>query len=151
MTIESNLQSIAESLASIATYLTTNKNVQNAPTITPDQVVPSGSPVIGHVVTASAVAVPVPSPMVMPAVPVFTPAASIPPVTVASAAPMTATTAPFDSKQSMMDYVLATYKALGAEKGAKIQNVLVSMGYNNINDVPSEKWADMKVGIEALK
>jgi hypothetical protein len=29
--------------------------------------------------------------------------------------------------------------------------VLTSIGYKNINDVPVEKWADLKAGVEALK
>jgi len=51
----------------------------------------------------------------------------------------------------MMDFVMTSYRALGAEKGAKIQDVLTTIGYKNINDVPVEKWADLKAGVEALK
>ena len=149
MTIETNLQSIADSLKLIADLLTVQtatKTVQNAPTIQAPQPAPtpiptavtvsvssSPEPVVAAV-AAPAVVVPVAAP-VMPATPVFTQAAP----------------SPFTDKSAMMDYVLATYKALGAEKGAKIQDVLVALGYNNINDVPSEKWADLKAGIEALK
>lgn len=166
MSIENSLTSIAKSLEIIATYLSTTKNVQtttietthaatpvpaapvpavtvSAPSSAPDLVVPVAAPVVAVPVVTAPVAA-------MPAVPVFTPAAPIPPVTVASAAPTTATVSPFKDKQAMMDFVIASYKALGAEKGAKIQDVLTGMGYQNINDVPEGQWGQLKAGIEGL-
>ena len=170
MTIETNLQSIADSLKIIADLLTvqtatkavTNAPIPQAPTPAPVQVAPVITPVLEPVVTVSAVAVPaapvVPVELpkstaspVMPAAPVFTPAVPTPTVTAVSAAPTIALESPFKDKSAMMDFVMSSYRALGAEKGAKIQDVLTAMGYANINDVPADKWAMLKSGIESLK
>ena len=160
MTLEANLQSIADSLKIIADLLTVQtatKAVPNAKTkstpeavpapvhqAVPDQAPANPAPVVQPVA---------PSPVqnVMPAVPVFTPAAPTPPVTAVSAAPMTVTAPPFSDKSAMMDWVMATYKVLGTEKGAKIQDVLTGLGYKNINDVLPEQWGALKAGIDSLK
>jgi hypothetical protein len=80
----------------------------------------------------------------MPALPTFDLPVVLP-------TPQTVTPSPFANKQAMTDFVLSSYKALGAEKGAKIQDVLVSLGFKNINDVPTGSWAALKAGVEALK
>ena len=77
----------------------------------------------------------------MPAPPVF--AAPVP-----EAQP---TGAPFTDGKGLIDYVMSAYKAMGAQKGAGIQNVLVSLGYQNINDVKPEHYGALFQGIEALK
>jgi phosphoribosylformylglycinamidine (FGAM) synthase PurS component len=46
---------------------------------------------------------------------------------------------------------MGAYKALGADKGQQIQGVLTSMGYQNINDVKPEHYAQLHAGVEALK
>ena len=150
MTIENNLASIAKSLELIAVALTA-KNANPTPITAPAQPVPVPVPVVA--VPAPVVAAPV-----MPALPVFTPAAPTPtapvmaiPTPVAVAAPTPVSASPFSDKNAMMDFVMTSYRALGAEKGAKIQDVLTAIGYKNINDVPVEKWADLKTGVEALK
>ena len=130
MSLENNLASIAKSLELIAAALT-QKNANPTPITAPAQ--PVSVPV-------AAVPAPVVAAPVMPALPVFTPAAPTP-----------AVASPFSDKNAMMDFVMTSYRALGAEKGAKIQDVLTTIGYKNINDVPVEKWADLKAGIEALK
>ena len=154
--IENNLASIAKSLEIIATALTAkNANlnpisdrtqpvsvpvpsvavaVPNVPAVptqdvpvmgtTPPMVTVSSSPVVA-------------SPSNMPAPPVFT-------------APVASTSLAFADKQAMMDFVISSYKSLGAEKGARIQGVLEAMGYKNINDVAPEQWGQLKAGIEAL-
>lgn len=140
MTLEANLASIAKSLELIATALTVK--VANPTPVT----VAAPAPVVNTPVAAPVAAAPV-----MPAPPTFTPV--VPPVFQAPA-PVAATPAapsPFADKNAMMDYVMTSYRALGAEKGAKIQDVLTGIGFKNINDVPVEKWADLKAGIEALK
>jgi phosphoribosylformylglycinamidine (FGAM) synthase PurS component len=78
---------------------------------------------------------------VMPAAPVFEAPAPV----VADAK------APFTDGKSLITYVMDTYKQLGAEKGAGIQNVLVTLGYQNINDVKPEHYDALYAGIEALK
>ena len=59
--------------------------------------------------------------------------------------------APFTDGKGLIDYVMSAYKALGATKGAAIQNVLTQLGYQNINDVKPEHYAALHAGVEALK
>ena len=134
MTIENNLERIATALESIAASL--NQKGANA---TPIPVQAQPAPVAAPVVAAPVMP---PAPVFTPAVPVATPA----PAPVVSTGP-----AAFASKQEMTDFVISSYKALGPEKGAKIQQVLEGMGFKNINDCPPESWAQLKSGIEALK
>lgn len=161
MTIESNLDSIAHSLKIIADLLTvqtatkavTNAPISQAPIPAPVQVAAPVVPVPEPVVTVSAVAVPASAPVVpvMPAAPTFevtpSPSSMVAMAAVANAPPV----AVFKDKSAMMDWIMSTYRALGAEKGAKIQDVLTAMGFANINDVPADKWVQLKAGIESLK
>lgn len=158
-TIESNIHSIADSLKLIAdllTVLTANKAVQNAPIVqtptpAPVQVAAPVTPIPVAVVAPSAA--PVPAAPVMPTLPVFTTATVAPAMNPSPTATATTTTLEpvFKDKSAMMDFVLSSYKALGAEKGAKIQDVLTGLGYRNINDAPPETWGALKTGIESLK
>ena len=143
MSLENNLASIAKSLELIAAALT-QKNANPTPITAPAQ--PVSVPV-------AAVPAPVVAAPVMPALPVFqAPVPVATPVPAPVVAPVQALTpSPFADKNAMMDFVMTSYRALGAEKGAKIQDVLTTIGYKNINDVPVEKWADLKAGVEALK
>ena len=59
--------------------------------------------------------------------------------------------APFSDGKGLIDYVMASYKALGAAKGSQIQNVLTGLGYQNINDVKPEHYGALFAGVEALK
>jgi hypothetical protein len=79
----------------------------------------------------------------MPAPPAF-----VAPAPVAAPAPAGA---PFTDGKGLIDYVMASYKALGAAKGAEIQGVLVGLGYQNINDVKPEHYGALFAGVEALK
>lgn len=140
--LENELSRIATALELIAQAL----SAKPAPVATaPAPVVPVATPVVAPVTVAPVVT---PAPTPMPPAPVFTPAVTTPPAAVV-AAPVSQSV--FTDKNAMMDFVLASYKALGPEKGAKIQDVLVSMGFQNINDVPEAQWGQLKVGIEALK
>lgn len=151
MSFETNLERIASSLELIAAALSAKPvTVATAPA----QPVPVATPVVAPV-TVEAVA-PVVAAPVMPAAPVFTSAVAAPVVLpstpiVEVAKPASAVQHPFADKNAMMDFVLSSYKALGPEKGAKIQDVLVAMGFANINDVPEAQWGQLKSGIEALK
>ena len=82
----------------------------------------------------------------MPAPPPFVAAA---PVT--APAPQAAGGAPFSDAKGLMDYVLASYKAMGQEKGAMIQGVLTTLGYQNINEIKPEHYSALYAGVEALK
>jgi len=84
-------------------------------------------------------------------VPAVAPAMPAPPVFVAPVVEAAPTGAPFTDGKGLIDYVMSAYKAMGAEKGARIQNVLVSLGYANINDVKPEHYGALFQGIEALK
>jgi hypothetical protein len=46
---------------------------------------------------------------------------------------------------------MSSYKALGPQKGAQIQNVLTTLGYQNINDIKPEHYGALFAGVEALK
>ncbi len=92
----------------------------------------------------------------MPAPPTFAaiPAAVAPALVVAApAAPAVASpsSAPFSDGKGVIDYVMASYKALGPQKGAQIQGVLVGLGYANINEVKPEMYGALYAGVEALK
>ena len=66
-------------------------------------------------------------------------------------APQAAGGAPFSDAKGLMDYVLASYKAMGQEKGAMIQGVLTTLGYQNINEIKPEHYSALYAGVEALK
>lgn len=95
------------------------------------------------------VAAPVSSPAIVAAAPVAMPAAP----TFVAQAPVAAPVAgaPFNDPKGLLEYVMGAYKALGADKGQQIQGVLTSMGYQNINDVKPEHYAQLHAGVEALK
>ena len=94
-------------------------------------------------------AAPAPAPVV-PA-PVVAPAMPAPPAFVAPAPVAALAAVPFSDGKTLIEYVMGAYKALGPTKGAGIQNVLVTLGYQNINDVKPEHYAALHAGVEALK
>ena len=104
-------------------------------------------------VAPAAPVAPAPAPVVQVAPVVAAPAMPAPPAFVAPAPAPTpvAGGAPFSDGKGLIDYVMASYKALGAAKGANIQGVLVSLGYQNINDVKPEHYGALFAGVEALK
>lgn len=85
---------------------------------------------------------PVAAAPVMPALPTFAPAAPV-------AAPVT--TAPFQNPQQVMEYTMGAYKAMGPEKGNKIQGILQSMGVQNLNDLKPEQYGQFYQAVETLK
>jgi hypothetical protein len=102
------------------------------------------APVAAPVVAAAPIAAPV------FAVPVFAPAA---PVFAAPAAPVAApvVAVPFSDAKGLLEWIMKKYQALGPVKGAEIQNVLVSLGYQNINDVRVESYAALFTKVESLQ
>jgi hypothetical protein len=97
---------------------------------------------------APVVAAPVaPAAPAMPAPPTFAPVAAAPAPVAAPAAPA----APFKDGQGLIQYVMSTYQSMGPEKGAKIQGVLLGLGYVNINDVKPEHYGQLYADVEALK
>jgi hypothetical protein len=110
----------------------------------------------GNIAPAAPVApAPVPvvkaAPVVAPAPVVAAPAMPAPPVFVAPIAAPAPAPSMFTDPKGLIDYVMGAYKALGPQKGASIQGVLVGLGYQNINDVKPEHYGDLFNGIEALK
>jgi hypothetical protein len=104
-------------------------------------------------VAPAAPVAPAPAPVIQVAPVVAAPAMPAPPAFIAPApapAPVVAG-APFSDGKGLIDYVMSAYKALGAAKGSQIQNVLVSLGYQNINDVKPEHYGQLFAGVEALK
>lgn len=133
MSLEAKIEANTAAILKLIAVLESKQAVAAAPVAAPE-------PVVAQV--ASVVA-PVAAPVVeMPALPVF--AAAPAPVAQTSGAPFT------DSK-GLIQYVMDAYRQMGAEKGAKIQNVLVSMGYQNINDVKPEHYGALFAGVEGLK
>lgn len=57
---------------------------------------------------------------------------------------------PFTDNAGLMQYVMTKYKELGPEKGVKIQTVLQSLGYNNVNDIQPEKYESFFNGVESI-
>ena len=128
-----------EALTAAVTALTAQLQAGNVAPAAP--VAPTPAPVVQA------------APVVEPAPVVATPQMPAPPAFVAPvvvAAPI-ATGAPFTDPKGLIDYVMASYKALGAAKGAQIQNVLTGLGYQNINDVKPEHYGQLFAGVEALK
>jgi len=146
--IESDLSRIATALELIAAALSAKpvKAAKDTPAPVAVQapvVAPVSTPVVAAPVMPAA-----PFPVAAtPVVPVVAPvvAAPVAPVVVSPSSP-----AVFASKEEMTQFVINSYRALGAEKGALIQGVLTAMGYANINDVDPARWGELKTGIEAL-
>lgn len=83
--------------------------------------------------------------------PVATAPAMPAPPTFAPAPPVQQAGVPFNDGKSLIEYVMGRYKALGPEKGAQIQNVLTGLGYQNINDIKPEHYAQFHAGVEAIQ
>jgi hypothetical protein len=58
---------------------------------------------------------------------------------------------PFTDTKSLISYVMRAYTQMGPEKGSRIQGILTSLGYQNINDVQPSSYADLYREVEALK
>lgn len=147
MSLEAKIEILATAVTNLAiaigqqthtTSLTTTPVASATPAIlTPAPVVQAAPPVP----EVQPPPPPVPAPG-MPPLPTF---AQSPP------APAATGICPFNDGKGLIEYVMNTYKALGPQKGALIQGVLVSLGYQNINDVKSDHYQALFSGIEALK
>ena len=139
--IESLNRNICDGMLPILTRQSLQIINESSNVAAPAPVAPAPAPVV----QAAPVAAPAPvaAAPAMPAPPSF-----VAPAPVAAPA---ATGAPFTDGKGLIDYVMASYKALGAAKGAQIQGVLVGLGYQNINDVKPEHYGQLFAGVEALK
>jgi hypothetical protein len=144
-----SLENKIEALTAAVTALTAQLQAGNVAPAAP--VAPTPAPVVQAApVTVTVVDTPAPA---MPAPPAFTPAAMAPAMNPLPTATATSTTsnAPFTDPKGLIDFVMASYKALGPQKGALIQGVLTGLGYQNINDVKPEHYGALFAGVEALK
>ena len=82
--------------------------------------------------------------VVMPPPPVFAAPAPVTPAPAKAGAPFT------DGK-GLIEYVMATYSALGPEKGARIQEVVNALGCKVVNEIKPEQYEAFYQGVEALK
>ena len=145
MSLENKIEALTAAVVALTAKLESSNVAAPAP------VAPAPAPVVqaAPVVTAPlAQAAPVAAP-VMPAPPTFVAPVANPLPT--ATATTTTSNAPFTDGKGLIDYVMASYKALGAAKGAQIQGVLVGLGYQNINDVKPEHYGQLFAGVEALK
>jgi hypothetical protein len=58
---------------------------------------------------------------------------------------------PIIDQASLVKYVMESFQALGAVKGAGIQTVLGEFGYTHMNQVTAENYAGFHAKVEALK
>lgn len=136
MSLENKIEALTAAVIALTAKLESSNVAPAAP------VAPAPAPVV-EVAPVVAAPAPVVAAPAMPAPPAFVAPAPAP-------APV-AGGAPFSDSKGLIDYVMSAYKALGAAKGAQIQNVLVSLGYQNINDVKPEHYGALFAGVEALK
>ena len=139
MSIENNLASIAKSLESIAKSLEHSENYAEKVSVAP----------VGQAVQPIQKPEPVSTNVVVEEIPV--PASLVAPVVLPTVASGAALSAPFTDSKGLIAYVMDSYKSLGPVNGAKIQEVLTSIGYTNINEVKPESYAALFTGVEALK
>ena len=139
MSLEAKIELLTEAVTRLIDALNTQQTTIVAPS--------APAPQPQQVKEVSVVAAPVQEVVQVQAAP----AMPAPPVFAAPVVEAQPTGAPFTDGKGLIDYVMSAYKAMGAEKGARIQNVLVSLGYQNINDVKPEHYGALFQGIEALK
>lgn len=144
MSLEAKIELLTEAITRLIDTLNTQQTSIVVPTAPAAQV---AAPVV-----QAAPVVEAPVPQAAPVAPtVAAPAMPAPPTFVAPVLEAAPTGAPFTDGKGLIDYVMSAYKQMGAEKGARIQNVLMSMNYEIISDVKPEHYGALYQGIEALK
>ena len=133
MSLETKIEALTAAVVALTAKLESSTVSAPAPVAPTPAPVVQAAPVVALV--AAAPAMPAPPSFVMPA-PVAAPVAA---------------GAPFTDPKGLIDFVMASYKALGPQKGAMIQGVLTGLGYQNINDVKPEHYGALFAGVEALK
>lgn len=150
MSLESEIQKLNANIERLCTLMQ-GRTEQQAPTLEqhlPKQVQqPQAAP---QVQQATPAPTPTPTPTQqapqtqMPAPPSFAPQAQ------PQQAPQT-NGAPFSDAKGLHDYIMTSYKAMGPARGAQIQQVLNTMGYQNVADVNPLHYGEFHKQIEALK
>jgi hypothetical protein len=136
-----SLEAKIEVLTQVVQALIVQMQSANVAALSP--VAQAPAPVVATAPVVTSTPTPVAPAPAMPAPPAF--------VAPAPAAAPSAGGAPFTDGKGLIDYVMGAYKALGPQKGAQIQGVLTGLGYQNINDVKPEHYAQLFAGVEALK
>lgn len=137
MSLESKIEALTAAVVALTAQLQ-NAAPQTAAVTVPQAPAPVAAPAPAPVPTFAAVPEVAPAP-VMPAPPTFAP----------TAAPAVAV--PFSDQKGLIEFVMGAYKELGPDKGAQIQNILTSLGVQNINDVKPEQYPALFQGVNALK
>ncbi len=143
MSLESKIESLTASVDRLILVVAQlNQNPAPAAQAIPPIVAAVAPPVVQAPppVLPTTAAATAPSP-VMPPLPVFT----------APAAPVAPAGVPFSDGKGLIAFVMDAYKAMGAAKGAKIQDVLTGVGIRNINDAQPGHYPAIYAGVEALK
>jgi hypothetical protein len=149
MSLESKIEALTAAVVALTAKLESSNVAPAAPVAPAPAPVVQAAPLVQPAVAAPASAIPTnPAPSQPVAVAMPAPPAFVAPAPVAAPA---VTGAPFSDPKGLIDFVMASYKALGPQKGAMIQGVLVSLGYQNINDVKPEHYGQLFAGVEALK
>lgn len=144
MSLEQKIEALTAALvANTAALLASQQAVQ----VVPQAVAPAPVAAAPAFVPAAVGAFPNVAPLEQPA-----PAAAMPPLP-SFAAPVAPAPAavPFNDGKGLIEFVMNAYKELGPDKGAQIQNVLVSLGVQNVNDVKPEQYPAFYSGVQALK
>jgi hypothetical protein len=142
MSIENTLERIALALEAIANSKGSTFKQFAEPAVVPTQAAPVAAPVP----TLAAMQSTLPAAVAAPVTPPVTFTIEAAPVAVVAAS-----TAPFSDKAGLTAYTMSVYKELGAVKGAAIQNVLVSLGVSNINEVTPTMYSQYHAALESLK
>ena len=142
MSIEAKIEALTAAIVTLTAKLESSNVAPAAPVATTPAPVVQAAPITVTVVD--------PVPVVVAPV-VTAPAMPAPPSFIAPVVAPAPAGAPFSDAKGLMDYVLASYKAMGQEKGAMIQGVLTTLGYQNINEIKPEHYSALYAGVEALK
>ncbi len=141
MSLETKIEALTAAVVALTAAVANRGVPQAAPTVAapveaPAPIVPQSAPVAA-------------APMAMPPPPSFTPPMPPPVVAAPVAAPVQGPL--FTDVKGLIQYTMETYRTLGPAKGGQIQNVLKSLGVDNINSVKPEQFAAFYAGVEALK
>jgi hypothetical protein len=142
MSLESKIEALTVAVVALTAAM---QNNQAAPAPQMAATVPAAPPVPQQAAPA-AFAPPVqaaPAPAAaMPAPPSFM---APPPAAPAPAG------APFTDSNGLIKYATDAYHTLGEAKGPGLQNIIASLGHQNINDVRPDQYGAFYAAVEALK
>ena len=149
MSLELKIEALTAAVVALTAKLESSNVTAAAPIAPAPAPVVQAAPAPVAALAPALVAAPVAAPAPVAAAPAMpAPPSFVAPAPVAAPAPAGA---PFSDGKGLIDYVMSSYKALGPQKGAMIQGVLVNLGYQNINDVKPEHYGQLFAGVEALK